>query len=332
MRVGEESWISYNLYTRSSDAALVEVVAPVLAAVLGERLASSFFFVRYFDDLGPHLRIRLRVEPRSVTAAHCRFASIVRRRVRRCPDAVGFADPEAPAADVLHASQIELEIDRYGGLEGYLHSLRFFAVSSVRAIRFVAENQAARPVRRMALSLSLLLEQALGLARDREELLALLDYFSGWREKMATVISGADAAFDRHPESWCEIFRARSRASAAMSTVPASERRPNGLLCGAAQALADATASLAPGARLELARSHMHMTANRIGLSNAFESYVSHLLVRSATTLAVTDPRLWNEVGDWLAGAGEAPAPTVVPLGEHVERSLELFLAESTSP
>lgn len=329
--VGDEAWISYNLYTSSPDAALREVIAPSLAAVLGDRLASSFFFVRYFDDLGSHLRIRLRVDPSLHAAADRRFTSTVRRRMRRQPEMVGLADSGAAAAEDLQASEIELEIERYGGLGGYLPSLLFFAVSSMRSIRFVAQHHAERSVRRMALSLSLLLEQAFGFARDREELFALFDYFSGWRATMATVVARADEAFDRHPESWCRILRTRARAAAAALTTSPHETEADGHFCRAAQALSAATVPLSPATRLELARSHMHMTANRIGLSNALESYVSQLLCRSAATLAATDPSFWDDVDGWLAGARGEPAPAGVPLDVHVERSIALFLAEPAS-
>ncbi|HEX2165103.1 MAG TPA: thiopeptide-type bacteriocin biosynthesis protein [Thermoanaerobaculia bacterium] len=317
VKLGASCWISYNLYTSSGDEALRGVIAPAVADLLRRRSIRGFFFVRYFDERGPHLRVRLDVAESRLEEADAAFVAGVLSRL----------DAPTPG-DRLLPSEIELEVERYGGPAAHLAALDFFCLSSLHALEHVRRHHAARPVQRLKLATSLLLWQALGFARTVEELRALLDYFSGWRPALAAVVAKADEAFDRHPEGWCELLHRAIRIADEAAESAAGDLGSAGAIFTASRGLSRQTEEVPSAARAELARSQMHMTANRIGLSNAWEIYLSQILCRSAAAAEAADPAflpgLERRLSHWRSQAHPAGA---VALAELVADGLARFAA-----
>jgi hypothetical protein len=61
-------------------------------------------------------------------------------------------------------------------------------------------------------------------------------------------------------------------------------------------------AELPEKARWYLAASHIHMTANRLGLTNGEEVYLSRMLFRAVETLRRATPAVWRNFRDANAG------------------------------
>ncbi len=328
-----DDWISFHVFYHNDDLdhLLAGFVLPTVQRLLREGRLETFFFVRYWLG-GPHLRLRLLPRP------GC--ADLVRRRVRqraadflrRCPSPAALsataireanrslADPEARGREDLvgvdnscHEVPFEPEIERYGGPELLPHSLDFFALSSCRALQLLPERGGGAEARWLATALRMRARLALGFAAGGEAL-----------EELAEAKPIMPAALRARVEMRADqAFAARE---AAFTALLAEEARR---ACRERSPLADAGLAWRlswelrrgeSGARLRILCSHLHMTANRLGLRNVDEVYLSRILWRSVRAMASSQPARWAELQRLLArrsAARRAPRPRLrelVPL------------------
>jgi thiopeptide-type bacteriocin biosynthesis protein len=88
--LADRRWLSYHLYTPGDPReALLGFVRPVVAALYAEGRIDSFFFLRYIDDGGPHLRLRLRLSADEVGPIARRLAVEADRFAALCGDSAG---------------------------------------------------------------------------------------------------------------------------------------------------------------------------------------------------------------------------------------------------
>jgi hypothetical protein len=259
-----------------------------VSSLLAAGAIDHFFFIRY-EAGGPHLRLRLRaatgagdaVELAVKSAAADFFsrwpstqslpAEVVRRRTLE----ILATDPAESDAAIHPDNSLRIgpfvpEVDRYGG-DGLIGaSLDFFALSSLRALDFARRLGGEPRSRQLPGILRALARQALGFARDHAELLTLCGYseVSG-DHPLTPFVARGDRAFEGQPE----VFAALLAAEAGSPP------------CAEARALERAVAAAAPGERRRILASHMHMTANRLGLRNPEEAYFGRILQRAARAL-----------------------------------------------
>lgn len=341
-RFSAVDWRSYHFfYRRDRDLLLVEFVRPVIAALLADRLIDRFFFIRYPEG-GPHVRLRVRLAARRAGVAamveESLQATAARFLQRWPPQPLPDTGPgEAahglrPHPDgVLLPFPFEPETERYGGAELLPHSMDFFAVSSVRVLELVAARGDETPGRRLAGALRLLLQQAVGFARDEAELWSLLSY----RLPMAKGLEAAVHEFgDRRFEVLREDYRAlflREAEAVAAATHADPPAASGAWFVEAARRLSQAVRPAAPDARWQIGTSQMHMTANRLGVSINEEIYLGRILWRAARDLAETDPASWRALVEALAAGRHAAARRPGGLGDLLEARFRR-LARSVRP
>lgn len=307
--VGDARWASFHLFPLEDlDALLVQVVRPVVAELWAEGVIDRFFFIRYPEG-GAHVRLRLRIgpgrEPRP--AAERALALLQARCAGRSSD--GAAAP--PVAIV--PAELELEIERYGGPRFYPHGLAFFSLSSMNALGFVEAWRGQSRARQLVEILVHLGQHAVGLARTETELRELADYAVQWRSRMAPIVARADRMFEERGPSFTDRIR-QVLVSAARAGPAAGELAPGSPEAHVAHArcLAAALCGLEGERRWQALGSQLHMAANRLGLGNPEEVYLSAILCRSLDAL-----------GDELAGLVRAatsiaaPAPGLAGLAHH---------------
>lgn len=251
-RVGDAWWVSLHLFGGDRDAMLLEVVEPAVAELAAGGLVDRFFFIRYPEG-GDHLRVRLRSvgDPARVLA---RAAALLR----------------GPAIEVVPA-RFELELERYGGARHFPSALAFFALSSRDALQFVARWRGQPRSRQLIEILVRLTGQAAGMARSAAELRRLADYVVQARPRMAPIVARAGQMFESRGAELTQ--RIREVIAAGDAT--------------AARYLSAALADLDPDARWCALGSQLHMSANRLGLSNAEESYLSAILCHALDAIAL---------------------------------------------
>jgi hypothetical protein len=171
----------------------------------------------------------------------------------------------------------------------------------------------------------LLVRQAWGLSATPGEFLGTLGYAVGFGAEVADQVARlADEAFEREAEGLCALLL---RDLAALAARPAAAGcAPGFLLADAAYAFTREVAPLDAGLRRALAARQMHMTANRCGLGNREEVYLTHVLRLAAGRVAAVNAAEWGAA--WRARARQAPGES---LAEVARRAAAAFAAGSVA-
>lgn len=333
-------WLSFHLYYHEDPGrAVTGFVAPAVSAALGSGWIERFFFLRYSLG-GPHVRVRLRPVPGCEAAVAEATRQAAEDFLHRTPStrplaeevirgqnrAILASDPhetdDAAYPDNTFLSfPFRPEVERYGG-EGQLDlSLYVFTASSLEALRFLASHSAEPTSRRLVLALRFLLRQALYFAADEEELRSLLGYaIATWGDSCQGILEKGERVFGQQQDAFGQILRRAVENLAA-------EALNGGLTLGAAvHRLSFSLAGRERTARWRIGGSHLHMTANRLGLSNPEEVYVGRLLTAAAEHFLAADPGFRRDLQEALAARRDREPPEALPLPSRD------FLAEFEAP
>ena len=324
-------WLCFRLhYHDDRDRALLNCVRPVVAELLASAEIDRFFFSRY-DLAGPHIRLRLRLSPgergevvtdRLTDAAtdflerHPSTESAPAEWIRHHNRILLSGDPDESEQDdvdavvpdnTLRRCATRFEVDRYGGEELLEHSLDFFVLSSVHALHFLAAHRETPPARRLVQALRLLLHQAWGFSRNDHELGTIIEYPSAyWGEALASFAAEGERAYEQVREDLLaglrQEFALLSRAAGWAPTRPGA---PPSIAEGARR-LADALRWTDPDRWWRIGTSQLHMTANRLGLTNPEEVYLGRILWRAVRDLRVGDAVFWTSMWASRAEHGQA--------------------------
>ena len=323
------AWWSYHFfYHGDRDLALRHWLRPALADLRRDHEIETFFFVRYALG-GPHLRLRLRAEAgveggvvRAKLARHAeRFIASHpspepwgEEKIREMNRALAAEDPRSEDAVYPEGSLQELpfhpEVERYGGEARLDAAYDYFAISSLAALDFVAAHHAVPKSKRLPNELRFLLHQALGSSWDLEQAASFLAYpIDLWGEMRPRVLERGDEVFARRAAVFVDLVRHELEV---LATSTASQVPGVSLLGPSARLLAHCFAGVDEGRWGRAATSHLHMSANRLGLSNAEELYVGRILVRALETWIERDPEGARRANETLAGL-RASSPSGFP-------------------
>lgn len=304
-----ERWLAGHLFygrhahPEAADRVLLEVVRPFVRGCLERGWISRYFFIRY-GELGPHLRLRLHGEGRVLEeevgpALEEHVAATLPAELR------GRASGELPPGSVPSAVEPLVwipylaEVERYGGPEGVRLAERFFFCSSEAVLECLQRLAPGDRAQRLGITLMAQVTALAAFTRDPAEAAslacALRDEFS-----IAARPDGGGPELRRRFDEGFERQAAvlGTRVEAVWEAVGEGAELPapmDAYLAGAAalrdgiHALADAR-RLRPGgvpverredARRALVPSYVHMSNNRMGVSNAEESFLSHIVQRA---------------------------------------------------
>jgi thiopeptide-type bacteriocin biosynthesis protein len=301
--VGDARWSSYHLvYPGDLDALLLQVVRPVVNELWADGIIDRFFFIRYPEG-GNHVRLRLRIASGVETRLfEGRAYALLDGRCAGFCESLAPDGALVPQIDIVPAP-FELEVERYGGPQFFPHALSFFSLSSMNALRFVEQWRHETRARQLMEILTHLGRHALGFARTVAELRNLSDYVLHWRSRMAVIVARADRTFEDRAQDFTDRLRQVFESAANVSAgdlVPGTPRAQ----VAYARSLTAAVRGLEGEERWQATGSQMHMAANRLGLSNAEEVYLSVLLCRCLDALG-------DELADlsFAAAACEVPVP-----------------------
>ncbi|MCU1255624.1 MAG: hypothetical protein JWM83_1923 [Candidatus Angelobacter sp.] len=289
-------------------------MSPLVAGLYSIGAIDRFFFVRYAMG-GPQVRLRWRVTGdeaaaaaehllssyvRAFLCAHPSRNSMPTEKIRELNRAMMQVDPSIPHQDdrihpdnSWHAYPTRFEIGRYGGVHHLGHSLDVFCISSAQILGMMQKNQEpGEPWIRTALILSAL-QIAWGAARDEHDFQRLVHFYHA-PQPLSSCANAGDLFYEQ-----------RSSELIAMAG-----RELERLVSGEPSALAQAGALLAENTRKAvteagrhyLITSHIHMTANRLGLRNAEEVYLSRILARTVEGLCKNEERQWQSL--WKRRSG----------------------------
>lgn len=299
------SWLSYHIYYHSDLSLLLrDFILPTVTDLHNRRYIKSFFFVRYSLG-GPHLRVRLLSRRESRDSINEALLEAAKRFFKHQPstNSIGkdeilkhntyiYGSEQDNAEKIRPDNYIEKcafqpEILRYGGKELLPHSLEYFAISSVIAIRNAIHTQELSRSLALANAFRIMAAQALGLSLSEDDLLIALNYAryhsfqsEGPQKKGAAVFEDRRAQITHNLQEQIKL----------------SCQRKDDLLLSTSHSLALRISTVPVNVKLRVMLSHMHMTANRIGLTNSEEVYISHILWRAAHALRHSDTIFWRDI------------------------------------
>lgn len=334
-------WRSYHLYYHGDrDLLLRELIDGLLRDWLRAGRLAGFFFIRYPLG-GDHVRFRFRaaegadggqlgreLEARAADF-FARFPSADTKTAEQIAAEVAATlasdpnekDPGVQANNSCVAMEFIPEVERYGGAAALPWSLQLFGVSSLRALELLGAAPEASRGSRLTAAMALLVEQAAAFARSREELAELVGYGLAWAggNLESPLVAKADRVFAGQAEPLTLGLGAVAAGTAEAFAAGAA------LACafgGLRRRLAEA--GIERGRQLEIGKSQLHMTANRLGLINAEEVYVSRLAGRACESWL--EPAAGAERLAGLAAAWESAARGGADLDRAAIRSAQEFL------
>jgi thiopeptide-type bacteriocin biosynthesis protein len=285
-------WTSFHLFRSDPlDDFIKTAVAPFVIEVLAGKLASAFFFIRYWEG-GQHIRLRLRTTSPSRLASRTR--TYFDEYFKKNPSSSRNVElSQAIANDSVQESQYEPEVSRYGGPGAIAISERQFEASSRTVFDAIAERQwSYESVIGTALQLHIIFAKAMGFTlKDATWFFAeMAERFAagpGWLpagltlDRAIGLFSKAyagqrDRLVALHREVWStmeqgDLFEQEWANRWALENINVAKRlrRARGL---------EATEPWADAERAIL-RSYVHMTNNRLGVLNQDEAYLGYVLM-----------------------------------------------------
>jgi hypothetical protein len=305
----QNRWISGHLYYHQSlDPVVQGFVHPLVVSLVKDGQIDAFFFVRYGLG-GPHIRLRLRVIPgarelalEAMQQSAERFfelapstRSMAEEAIRRTNESILAGDPNEIDSSVYPDNSFRVvpfrpEIQRYGGPGLFRASLDVFTLSSVAAVEFLSKYGETLHSAQLAQAFRLLLEQALGFAVDENELFDLLRYgVDSWGGGLPKVVEKSDRIARSQMDALLDLFRkslveVRSLRAENENCATASD-----FLVVGASGLSAVIGTTDRVTRARIGSSQLHMTATRLGLSNAEEVYISRLLTVTFREVCATN-------------------------------------------
>lgn len=343
-------WRSYHVYYHSGRRRLVrELVRPLVSTLVRDRQIDRFFFI-YYPLGGPHVRLRLRLDPAAVSAVDRLVADAAAEFFSRSPS-LSSLDPATilqhnkriiAGAPIEHDSEVypdnslqvfpyDAETERYGGPALIAHSLDFFTLSSAHVLLLNGELGDLSRGSQLSGAFRLLVRQAWGFAGTTEELLRLLRYRpDSWSTEEKPAILQGDRVFGSRPESFVGLLR--SELESLAGRLPAGEPRAAGplLLAEGSRRLSAEIRTADADSRRRIGVSQMHMTANRLALIPDEETYLCRLMSRAAQRLVATEAARWSELSRFLGRARSGGASD--RLGDLLQPMLAAISGASSPP
>jgi lantibiotic biosynthesis dehydratase-like protein len=304
MDTSRPGWQSYHLFYHDDlNTPLLKCVVPLVTELHRLGWAKKFFFIRYQLG-GPHLRLRilpkLNCEEKTRELIHCEVARFLKQHASRntkreteirninkvllANDPHEISDEVYPNNTLLEAAFVP-ETTRYGGLNLLPHSLDFFVISSVAAFLSLKQQSVSGRKIDLGFTARYLIRFALGFSESFEELDELVSYGMRW----TSVNSPNLEVLIKKLYEQQRIKIARLVADELQAAANPSARTQAALWTNAAHSLAVKLTHLDDATRRHILESHLHMTANRFGLKNVDEFYLSGLLHQALEELAPLD-------------------------------------------
>ncbi|MEM7482689.1 MAG: thiopeptide-type bacteriocin biosynthesis protein [Acidobacteriota bacterium] len=326
-------WTGHHLhYHGEQDLLLASLLIPILHRWFAAGSLERFFFVRYALG-GPHIRLRCRWRD---TNAEGRFQDELTRVATRfferhpsasswSPDTIRqrnrgiLAHDPSEVDDVVYPDHyvrqviFEPETDRYGGEALVAASLEVFCLSSLAVCDALASAEFSPKESKYALQV--LAAQAVASVEDTLDFSRLMESL-GERARRRF-----PAALDQADERFAQTGRAFSRGLYGQLRGPASDAVDR--LQAGLRLLRRQLGEVGDSASTVL-MSQLHMTANRLGLSNLREVYLLRLLECAAGQWLEEDLALPPTSGQPSAGAPDS-------LAELVNGGLDRFASSGDS-
>lgn len=344
-----EAWSAVHIYYHQGlDCLLGELVKPLLRALVVEDKITRFFFIRYRLG-GSHLRLRLcsatgdreQLEDRvsravsEYLAMRPSVSTIDPEKVRRETEALVESAPNENDSTVYpdnthRVVELQPEIDRYGGEDVFDSSLSVFNLTSLLALHHLdSVRRSSLSGQRMALCFRLLARQAFAFARQPDDALHCGTYaIRAWGERYPAILRRAELVFDHQRDVFEQLLvaeMAQHQERLDGERVPASLDE---IVMSGLALLGDVLEPLSAEQRAGVGMSHLHMTANRLGLLNPEEVYLCRLFEAAVGSLRQRQPDFWGQLersSNWWPSPETGLESAADALSNSLHRLLRLW-------
>lgn len=289
-------WLAFHFfYHEDRDRLLRKLILPLAAEARATLKANRYFFVRYLLG-GPHVRLRIELPE---TADQPKLEALVAERATAFftehpsnvsweTDKIARLNQQILAGDANETDDRVLpnnhweraifrpEVARYGGEDLLDLSYELFTASSQAAGGLLLATAELNRNQSLPLKMVLLARLAIALAQNDDELDHLLTYGARWWPSLEPILAKAEERFASGSAPYLEIWR---RAASPDPDSPELES-----LESTARRLRQTLQTESERREIKLAyilASHVHMTANRLGLDNTNEVFVLALLAKA---------------------------------------------------
>lgn len=257
-------WLSvYFYYQIPCEQFLVKEINPFIRNILNKEYASQFFFIRYHDSRGPHIRLRLKT---GRGAAGATLKQYLISAFRDCP---------------MRFSRYLPELERYGGSAGIAVAEEQFETSSQAILAFLAEAEDWRYERRLGTALQLDLGMVHALGMEKKEVIAFFHHLVTKKMEKAFPDS-SHATLPQLKSLWhmCERGQAFDKKwfTAWMSNMDSIKTK---LQKAQHRLVLPHKPSHGNNHMWSLYESYIHMNNNRLGIASSDEQYIAHLATQS---------------------------------------------------
>lgn len=287
-RLAREPWLYWRVFCGGPewmDAGVREALVPAAAVLDAEPAVERWFFLRYVEERGPHLRLRARVRPEAIDTVQTAVDERLELGLAALAEAPGgraalLLEGASPALGggrlrALDRALYEPELEKFGGPDGIVAAERAFLSSSRLALEAVLRTPRSRE--RVRLASGIMVRLAAVVAPESPPALwtRYAEVWSGARKP------GREGILDRLSRP-----AARLAHELAATADPAEEDPVLGALSEQhIRAVTDCLA--AAGGRkiprtMDLAFQLFHLTNNRLGLAPLEEALVALALAGPA--------------------------------------------------
>lgn len=290
-------WNYYCIYPGSLDRldlTVRRVVAEAVLACAGEPGWKGWFFIRYLDEMGPHIRFRFLASSEASGSLQERVEAIIAGSLpevaaasisapRRLLPFPADKAPESKGAVSYFRAEYEPEYAKYGGSVGVALAERLFERSSEIALELMeAEEKGASDRVVFALcAMQAAIETAIPKVRARSAFLKrYVHYWSGEDRPGAEPLrNNLLAAGERRKDKVAtQLMRQNGTPTAQLA-----EKYRADLVETFRSASTDATIRTGPE---DLCFHYIHMMNNRLGILPVEEAYLASLLLGAQNELA----------------------------------------------
>jgi thiopeptide-type bacteriocin biosynthesis protein len=258
-------WLSANLYVHAPvEQVLVTVVQPFVRQALASQAASQYFFIRYTDEQGLHIRLRM-LTPQLLSLRNQLMLHL---------------EPQASLVPALAWTEYEPETERYGGTNALKIAENQFQASSDMSLAVLQSygedwNQQAA----LATAMHVYLAHAFAFGMNMQQLTDFFraQYHAYHREVQANY---ADLAKQQVPQFLGPIkqfllalVRQTNFDDAWLNDWVEACHQNHDALVSLRQ-----TGEVLSRPDNNILESYLHMSANRLGLNHRYEPYLAYLL------------------------------------------------------
>lgn len=262
------AWLSvYFYYQIPCEQFLAKEIYPFILDVMNKKYASQFFFIRYLDNKGPHVRLRLKTEGE---IAETILKPYLISAFSNCP---------------MRFSPYRPELERYGGNAGITIAEEQFEASSQTILTFLTEVDDWRYERRLGTALQLDIGMVHALGMEKEEVIAFFDHLVTKKLKSAFPVS-SHTVQSQIKSLWhaCEREQAFDKEwfAAWMSSMDSIKTK---LKKAQHRLVLPHRPNHGNNNTWSLYESYVHMNNNRLGITSSDEQYIAYIIARSLEEL-----------------------------------------------